>query len=1272
VKTKKVNLFVAVLTCLTIMLSTAVPILAVTVTDEDCCEHHLEEGHVHDLGDLCCDGHESDSNCIDCDGDPCVCADEAVLADECDCTDCECSDCDTDCCAANEEGEAEEVSEQAATPGKVVSKTSLMGITGLSGFAGFAPMSAGTGTLEWSATSFTNLYENGEYIDGYGLQRASTATQLEFSPISNELHVTVLDGGWRQFNLQTGELAGGSEHYFWQGFSAEPNTEYRVEVDARVASGEGQLRFRGNAKLGGTLDGSERTLTTSTQTVSWTFTQAPGTNGGNITFDTGSTTVNNAIIISAIRIYDITPPSGGDVPTFTWEQILTEFLASGGGHGVTTVSVTAHGINVTGITANHMGLGVDIAKLRALNSDNKNIVITTTPITGSVTGQTWGPRLEILPNGDNWSSELHQNSITSIQIAADNTNVNATGSAHRLIVNSGSGTYNNVGFTITGITVGGVRITPEPPTCTHPSWTDDGNAATHKCSACPERQAHNTSGANGSCSICTRAAVFTAVSHTGASLWANTYGNALQQRGIEIDEANRARLAAANVTTMTIVVKSGTPAVGARFLLNSAGGTTGGWQDHALTFSGTPLRATHNLSTAATNGNAGINWVGGYVQAGVEYTNTTAPFTFSVEFRDAAGVLVYDETGFKLCAQITGHAALAVATCLTPAAVCPEATCNHFNGPQQAALGHNFSTVTDTHHSCSRVGCSVSELHTYGANNRCTVAACNRFNADHPCVWTSLPAAHCTNNITVTRTCTFTGCPNTSTETVPAGGHIENNGVCTRSGCSATTCGMCSTLTVWSWGNNAGSHWAVGCGCTASEAHTFSNGRCTTCNMVDPRTPCGICGVIGNWTWGGNDGSHWANGCACDTLPESQRFAPHTFNAAGICTTCGFNSGFTACGMCGNIGNWSWGGNSDVHWADGCNCTGSAAHSYNASGVCICGATGTPGAGGGGGGGAAGPSSPCGMCGVIGPWRWGGNADSHWADNCSCTGSAAHSYDASGRCICGATGGANVVAAPQDNFREEDFINAGALIDDLLASIAAGETPTIDLTSAGNVTIISADVFHAIASSGVDVLVVLPSGYSFTIIASSITGNVGSFDLNIEVIIKHIDVQLETIGGGKVDVSANSIVFLPNFHGEFGFELVFTITPEQLAEAGIDVSTVRLYHVCGVGNVTDKGEPVVNDDGSISFSKTHASFYVLSNSPPVTAETGTAIIGGDVTDGENAGGEQGGSAVAPVQQLSIAPSQPDNVAWYLIAIAAAAVLAAAGATILLIKRRQNN
>jgi len=42
---RKINKFMAVLTCVTIVLSIAVPGIAMTYMDDECCDNHHDDGH---------------------------------------------------------------------------------------------------------------------------------------------------------------------------------------------------------------------------------------------------------------------------------------------------------------------------------------------------------------------------------------------------------------------------------------------------------------------------------------------------------------------------------------------------------------------------------------------------------------------------------------------------------------------------------------------------------------------------------------------------------------------------------------------------------------------------------------------------------------------------------------------------------------------------------------------------------------------------------------------------------------------------------------------------------------------------------------------------------------------------------------------------------------------------------------------------------------------------------------------------------------------------
>jgi len=928
---------------------------------------------------------------------------------------------------------------------------------------------------------------------------------------------------------------------------------------------------------------------------------------------------------------------------YTWEDILNEFFVPDGA----TPTVVADGIVAGGRTENWHGLGVDISALRAL-STSKDIVIT-----GTITGGGSWVAFEIWRDGDDEDEIQGSSASVTIPAAASF----ADGTEHRLVANSNGAVAPS--FKITDITVGGVSIVPVQ--------TVSGVAPIFVSKA-EGGQGFTTGSFAGNCTYTVETAELGGLTNT---LRAVGSANTNWQWAISISFANLGITTPGNYTvsfTYFVPTANLNGRDATQICANNAGNfdipgltnVTGQTYSDIAVNAWTTRTITFNANTAASGWDSGA--------------------LLRIQPNDGAGFAtawylssVVVTKNSDLCSIESGHTSLARATCTAAAARCAE--CNFFNAPS-AALGHDFRPHNSSQHRCARAGCGHLESHSpNGPGDTCATATCGftqpQEGQEHECAeWWGEPGpsgATCGAGGTSTRECTFPGCTNTTSTDVPALGHSLSGGSCVR--CGASPCGMCGTVGNWHWGGNAGSHWAGNCACPDYEPHFFSGAGICKCGQSGspsvPPTACGICGTVGPWSWGGNEDVHWAANCACTG------YASHSYNAAGVCIcgatgTPGSGGGGggggapSACAMCGVVGPWSWGGNADSHWADNCNCPGNAPHVFNAAGICICGATGTPSGG-------DGTSSPCAICGVVGPWSWGGNETVHWADNCNCTGNAPHSFNAAGICICGASGTPGTIVAPQDSFREEDFIDAEALLDDLQRAIDAGEVPTIDLTQAGRVTIISADILRAIADSGVDVMVVLPSGFTFTIVASSITANVGAFDLNIEVIIKYNDVQLETIGGGKVDIAANSIVFRPNFHGDFGFEIIFTVTAEQIANAGIDIDTVRLYHVDAAGNVTDLGRPTINDDGSLNFPISYASFYVLSSDPPVTTEIGTGVIGPDGADNDD--GEQGGRVILPTQ-LEIA-QQAESIAWILVTVSAVAVIAAAAVTVILLKRRRD-
>jgi hypothetical protein len=163
---------------------------------------------------------------------------------------------------------------------------------------------------------------------------------------------------------------------------------------------------------------------------------------------------------------------------------------------------------------------------------------------------------------------------------------------------------------------------------------------------------------------------------------------------------------------------------------------------------------------------------------------------------------------------------------------------------------------------------------------------------------------------------------------------------------------------------------------------------------------------------------------------------------------------------------------------------------------------------------------------------------------------------------------------------------------DILDILNSGEPPVIDLSDMDG-TVISGEGLQAIRENGEDVTVVLESGFTYIIIADSITEEAQSFNLAIEITIADRAVEID-----GVKVPANSVVISPEMSGSFGFEILFTFTAAQLSDAGVRGNNVRLFYVDDYGNVHDYGRTKLNDDGSIEFTMSRASFYVLSEEAP--------------------------------------------------------------------------
>ena len=166
-------------------------------------------------------------------------------------------------------------------------------------------------------------------------------------------------------------------------------------------------------------------------------------------------------------------------------------------------------------------------------------------------------------------------------------------------------------------------------------------------------------------------------------------------------------------------------------------------------------------------------------------------------------------------------------------------------------------------------------------------------------------------------------------------------------------------------------------------------------------------------------------------------------------------------------------------------------------------------------------------------------------------------------------------------------------------------------------TVISKESLQAIKDSGKIIKIELPNGLIITIDPATITDNAVAIDLNIDVDITD---KATNIDGTKIP--ANSVVIRPSAHGEFGFEINFTITAEQLSKSGLSVSNIELFYVDKNGNVTDYPNVTRNADGSVTISISKASYYYLSEksqeSNNATTTVATAANSNTVTNSNNA------------------------------------------------------
>jgi hypothetical protein len=124
--------------------------------------------------------------------------------------------------------------------------------------------------------------------------------------------------------------------------------------------------------------------------------------------------------------------------------------------------------------------------------------------------------------------------------------------------------------------------------------------------------------------------------------------------------------------------------------------------------------------------------------------------------------------------------------------------------------------------------------------------------------------------------------------------------------------------------------------------------------------------------------------------------------------------------------------------------------------------------------------------------------------------------------------------------------------------------------------VLSTETLQAIKQAGVLVKIELSCGMIITIDPQTITDTSRSININI-----------------SIEVNEGGIIILPDNHGEFGLELNFNVTANELSEAGLSADNARLFHVDENGKVTVGGSINRNADGSVTITISHASHYIL-------------------------------------------------------------------------------
>jgi hypothetical protein len=145
-------------------------------------------------------------------------------------------------------------------------------------------------------------------------------------------------------------------------------------------------------------------------------------------------------------------------------------------------------------------------------------------------------------------------------------------------------------------------------------------------------------------------------------------------------------------------------------------------------------------------------------------------------------------------------------------------------------------------------------------------------------------------------------------------------------------------------------------------------------------------------------------------------------------------------------------------------------------------------------------------------------------------------------------------------------------------------------------------MIEEIADNGDLVKIMLDCGRIVTIDPDSITDTIRTLNLNVEIEVT----DPRNKGEGMPD---NSILIRPAEHGDFGLEISYDISAEELEEAGLNPNRLRLFHVDNDGEVVEEGRVTRNADGSVTISITRASKWVLSETAPEHHRTGCGDCG---------------------------------------------------------------